>query len=94
MTLFEGQKTVSSGGTAEAIASSTEVSRVNIQALSGNSGAVYVGGSGVVNGASTQEGLRLTAGEATGWFPAKNLSDVYVDADTNDDGVGYMAVKE
>lgn len=80
-----GQKTVSSAGTAEAIAASTPVNGVIIQALSDNVGNVYVGDSSV----DSSNGMELQPGQATS-VAIDNLSKVYVDADNNDDGVCFI----
>lgn len=84
--------TISTAGTAVALAASrTSASWVNIQALSTNAGAVYVGDSAVSNSSGTQWGVRLTAGSSF-LFPVMastsyDLKVIFANADTNADKV-------
>ncbi|MBK9272865.1 MAG: hypothetical protein IPM48_14875 [Saprospiraceae bacterium] len=88
--IINGQKTVSSAGTAEQlIATSTQVESVTIKALSGNTGSVYVGN----NVVSSSNGFVLAAGEAIS-LDIDDLSLVYIDVGTNDDGVSWIAIAE
>jgi hypothetical protein len=84
-TVGSGQKTVTSAGTAEAIASSTAIESVTIKALADNTGNIYVGDSGV----DSTNGFVLAAGETVS-LDIDNLADVYIDAGTNDDGVSFI----
>ena len=90
--LYSFEKTVASAGTAEAlVAASKRVKSVVIVAKSGNTGRVYVGGSDVSS--STNGGLGASQSislEAAGWM---DLADIYIDADTNGEGVDFYAVK-
>ena len=86
-----GEKTVSAAGTAEAIASAKRVRSIVIIAKSGNVGQVYLGGSDVAT--TTNDGLdagETLSIEAVGWM---DLADIYVDVDTNGEGVDFYAVK-
>ena len=91
-TLIASEKTVSAAGTAEGLsASSQRVKSVTVIAKTGNTGQVYVGGSDVAS--STNDGLApgdVLEVPAEGWL---DLADVYVDVDTNGEGVDYYAVK-
>ena len=91
-TLVSGDKTVTAAGTSETLAASQQVRSVTIVAKDGNTGRVYVGGADV--GSSTNQGLQagdtLTHTSAGGWL---DLSDIYLDADVNGEGVDYYAVK-
>jgi hypothetical protein len=84
-------QTVASAGTAEAL-SSTPVAAlaVQVQALSGNTGAVYVGDSDV---ASSRPGVSLSAGQVWSYSGEGNLfdlSEIYVDVETSGEGVSVI----
>ena len=90
-TLFVSEKTVTTAGTAVALASSQRVRSVTIVAKSGNAGQIYVGGSDVDN--ATNDGL--APGDALevpvdSWL---DLSEIYIDTDNNGEGVDFYAVK-
>ncbi len=91
-TLISSEKTVSAAGTAEALSSTSQrVKALTLTAKAGNTGQVYIGGSDVA--AATNDGL--AAGD-TLEIPAVNwldLNDIYLDADTNGEGVDFYAVK-
>lgn len=85
--IYNGQNTVASAGTAEAIGSSQAIlSGVTVKALAGNSGLVYIGNSGV----DSANGFELAAGEQI-FVEVANVATVYVDSATNDDGVSWIA---
>jgi hypothetical protein len=86
-TVYNGQETVDSAGTAQAIGSSQAIlSGVTVKALAGNSGIVYVGNSSV----AAANGFELSAGEQV-FIEAANVATVYVDSAENDDGVSWIA---
>jgi hypothetical protein len=86
-TIYNGQKTVSTAGSAEALASSQAlVSGVQIKALAGNTNNVYVGDSDV----DSNTGFVLAAGEEV-FIEVDDLATVYLDVDTNGEGVSYIA---
>ena len=91
-TLLASAKTVATAGQAEALsASSQRVRSLTLIAKTSNTGQVYVGGSDVSS--STNDGL--APGDALE-IPADNwldLTDVYLDVDTNAEGVDFYAVK-
>ena len=85
-TVYNGQNTVASAGTAEALATSQAlVSGVHVKALNANVGIVYVGDSSV----DSATGYELSAGESV-FLETDNLADVYIDAATSADGVCYI----
>jgi len=86
-TLYNGHKTVSAAGTAEALASSTSIKSVTVKALRTNTGTIYVGDSSV----SSSNGFEIDPGESVD-IEIDDLATVYIDADTNGDGVSYIAV--
>ena len=94
---ISGKKTVDAAGTAEALISaatngSDHYRSVTLKALTANVGQVYVGGSDVAS--STNSGLdageTLTLSSST---KALDLSDIYIDVGTNDDGVDFYALR-
>lgn len=90
--LLTGEKTVAAAGTAEKlVAASQRVKAVTMTAKTGNIGQVYVGGSDVAS--TTNDGLdagETLSIEAVGWM---DLANLYIDADTNGEGVDFYAVK-
>lgn len=85
--VYSGHKTISSAGTQEAISASQAItSGVTVKALADNTGDVYVGNSGV----DSTNGLVLAAGEQV-FIEIDNLSKVYIDVETNDEGVSWIA---
>ena len=84
-TLAGGTKDVTTAGTAVAlVASSTPCKTVHIRAKSGNTGAVYIGGSTV----DSTTGISLLAGDSVE-LDIANLDAVYVDSAEDGEGVGY-----
>lgn len=87
-TVINGQKTVSSAGTAEPlVGSSTEARQVIIKALSGNTNNVYVGDSSV----DSSNGYVLASGKKVK-FRVADLANVYLDVDTGGEGVSFIGV--
>ena len=85
-TIVNGQKTVSSAGTAEALGASTSLeSGIKIKALADNTGTIYVGDSDV----DSSSGFELAAGEEV-FIEIDDLAKVYVDASSSGDGVSYI----
>jgi len=82
-----GQKTVTTAGTAEALAASSACLSVTIKALAANTNNVYVGTAAV----DSTNGYVLQAGESIS-FDIDNLADIYLDVDTNGEGVSYLGV--
>ncbi len=91
-TLLTSEKTVTTAGTAEALsATSQRMRNLTIIAKASNTGQVYVGGSDVSS--SSNDGL--APGDSLeipvdSWL---DLADIYVDVDTNGEGVDFYAVK-
>lgn len=85
--IYHGQKTVTSAGTEEALAASQAIlSGVRIKALAGNTNNVYVG----ANPVTSSTGFVLDAGEEV-FIEVANLATVFIDVDTNGEGVSYIA---
>ena len=91
-TLIASEKTVAAAGTAEALSSSSQrVRSLTIIAKASNTGQAYIGGSDVDS--NTNDGL--APGDALE-IPSENwldLADIYIDVDTNAEGVDFYAVK-
>ena len=87
-TLSNGQKTVTTSGTAEALVGSSTLteSAVTVKALNGNTGIVYVGDSSV----DSNNGYELSAGERIS-FEIDDLQKVYLDVSVNGEGVSWIA---
>ena len=83
--IYAGTKTVPTG-TAEAIASSQAIHSVTVKALSTNTVAVYVGGSGI-----TVPGFELLAGESV-TLDVSNLATVFVISGSASQIIRYIAV--
>lgn len=92
---FIGEKTVTTGGTAEALVSratgvNTQFWRVTIRAKAGNTNQVYVGGSDVDSntndGLDANDSLTLEGVQ----FPI-DLADVWLDVDTDGEGADFWA---
>ena len=83
-----GVKTVTTAGTDEALAASTSVKWVIIQAQTDNTGVIAVGGSGVDATVDSGNGILLAASEKV-TLPCDNLADIYIDATVSTDGVRY-----
>lgn len=85
--VLHNKKTVTSAGTQEALAGSSPIKHsVTIKALAANTNNVYVGSSSV----SATNGYVLDAGE-TLTLQISNLNLVYIDVDTNGEGVTFVA---
>ncbi len=89
--LVSGRKTVAASGTAEAlVASSTPCKYVLVSALLGNTNPVTVGDSGVKAATgSTQEGVILIPGNPPERFDITDIANLFVDSQTNGEGVAF-----
>ena len=92
-TFITGEKTVTAAGTAEKLATGHRFKSVVVKDMVGNTGQIYVGGSDVAS--TTNDGL--APGDAlvipTGAHNYVSGDDVYIDADTNGEGVDFYAEK-
>ena len=82
-----GQNTATAG-TAEVIASDTDVASCCVKALAGNSGNVYIGTSTV----DSTNGHVLDAGEEI-CLDVNNTADIFYDVDTSTEGVSFLCVR-
>lgn len=84
----DGRKVVTTAGTAVALATTTAIKRVYIQAETDNTGVIVVGGSTVVASLATRRGITLNAGDCI-TLDIDDLADVYIDSTVNGDGVTF-----
>ena len=89
--LLSSEKTVTTSGNAVALASARMITSVTIIAKAGNTGKVYVGGSDVAT--TTNDGLAAEDSLSIEMDHAFDLADIYLDADTNGEGVEIYALK-
>lgn len=83
---YSGQKTVTTAGTAEALASTQALaSGVFVKALAANTGDIYVGNSDV----AAANGFVLAAGDLV-FIEIDDLATVFIDAAENGEGVSYL----
>lgn len=87
--MVSGRKTVAAAGTAEPlVASSTPCEKVDIQAELDNTGAIVVGGSGVIAAADTRKGVALNAGNSY-CIEIDDVAKIYIDATVNGEGATF-----
>lgn len=89
--LEHGQDTVAAAGTAEALNGGASLSvpdgaTVEVAALPGNAGNVYVGDADV----SAANGRVLSAGDPPARLNVTDVASVYVDVDTAGEGVSWV----
>lgn len=88
MATISGKKTVTTAGTAVALGSGVVNGALMVKALLENTNNIYVGN---VNGdVASTNGLELDAGEVIIFEFVGNLSDIWIDADTNGEGVTWL----
>jgi hypothetical protein len=87
-----GQVTVSAAGTAVQAGTDTGIRRYVLRAHPDNSGDIAIGNDGA-NDVTTSNGLLLKSTDPPIIFAGK-LSELYVDADTNDDKLCWLQVME
>lgn len=89
--LVPGEKAVTTAGIAEALTASNRVRSVTIVAKAGNSGQAYVGGPDIAS--TTNDGL--DARESITIKPGKffDLADLFIDVDSDGEGVDFFASK-
>lgn len=84
--IFHGQAVVVTAGTRVQLGTGHGLRfGVTVRANAGNGGEIYVGGPAV----SAANGHILAAGDAV-FLEIRGPADIYVDSDTNGDGVSYI----
>ena len=84
-----GRKTVTTGGTREALAGSSVCKKVILTAETDNTGIIVVGGKDVVAALATRQGIPLYAGDHM-TIEVDNLSKINLDTTVNTDGVTFI----
>ena len=88
-TVGDGRQTVTTPGTAVALAASTAIKEVTVTAELTNTGTITVGGSTVVDAVATRRGTPLYPGDSV-TVASDNLAEVFIDAEVGTDGVTYQ----
>lgn len=83
-----GVKTVTAAGTDEALAATTEIKMVTIQAQTDNTGLIAFGAAGVDATEATGTGDVLYPGDSADVY-ITDLASVFIDATVSGDGVRY-----
>ena len=88
MRLFNGQKNVTTAGTAELLIATdvSEVYVVTIKAKSGNAGSIYIGD----NDVDSLAGFILAAGEEVTIFIDDDDTNPYIDSSISGEGVSFI----
>lgn len=93
-TVVSGQKTVTAAGTAEQLTTTgLSCTRIIIQALAGNGGAIYIGNDGA-DDVTSANGFILGATEGANDRIELSVADpaqIWVDAAVNGEGVSWIA---
>jgi len=88
-TLIHGQTTVATAGTAVLVVASQITDTITIKANPDNSGNIYVGDSGV----GSANGYILEEGESISIDANHAGTNIFIDADTDGDGVSFIAAR-
>jgi hypothetical protein len=91
MSAISGQKEVAAAGTAVALGTAMIHGPLMVKALLNNSDNVYIGNDGAGD-VTLGNGIELDAGEVAIFNHVGSLSSLILDADTNDDGVSWIAL--
>lgn len=85
----DGRQTVTTPGTAVALASTAQAKWVCVTALLSNTQQVNVGASTVLAASGTSRGTPLLAGQST-TLPVNDLAAVFIDARVATEGVSFV----
>ena len=91
MPVISGQKTVTTAGVAEALGSQPVNGPLMVKALTSNTGEIAIGNDGA-NDVSTATGLLLSAGEVVVFDFAGHLASLFIDAESDGEGVAWLAL--
>ena len=89
--IISGQKTISSNGTAEQLGSQVINGPLMIKALIANTNNVYVGN--VSGDVASTNGIELASGDAIVFDFVGDLANIWIDVDTNDEGVAWIMLE-
>ena len=85
---LSGHKTVAVAGAAEKLGAQLVNGPLMVKALSGNTGAIYIGND--AEDVSSADGLELLNGEALIFDFIGNLANVWIDAAVSGEGVAWI----
>ena len=88
---LSGQKVVAAAGTALALGSQIINGPLMVKALLANTNNAYIGNDGAGD-VTSGNGLELDAGEAVVFDFVGNLASLWVDVDTNGEGVSWIVL--
>ncbi len=91
MSAISGQKTVGTAGTAVVLGTDLVNGPIMVKALLANTNNVYVGNDGAGD-VTSGNGIELDAGEVVIFDYVSALTALIVDADTNGEGVSWIAL--
>ena len=85
---LSGKSTVAAAGTAESLGSQTVNGPLMVKALIANTNNVYIGN--VAGDVASTNGLELAAGDVVIFDFIGDLSHLFIDVDTNGEGVSWL----
>ena len=88
---LSGQKTVAANGTAERLGSQVINGPLMVKALIANTNNIYIGN--VSEDVASTNGLELASGDAVVFDFVGDLANLWIDADTNDEGVAWLMLE-
>ena len=88
---LSAQKAVTTAGTAVVLGDQVVNGPVMIKALIANTNNIYIGNDGA-DDITSSNGLELAAGDAVVFDSIGNLSSLWIDADTNGEGVAWLVL--
>jgi hypothetical protein len=89
MSAISGQKTVTTAGTAEALGSQSIQGPLMVKALIANTNNVYIGNDGA-DDITSANGLELAGGDAVIFDWISDLGVLWLDVDTDGEGVAWL----
>ena len=89
MTALSGQKTVTTAGTAVQLGTAKVNCPLQVKALPGNTGVVYIGSDGAGD-VSSSNGLALDAGDSVVFDYVDTLAVLWLDSAVNGEGVSWL----
>lgn len=88
MAILSGKTTVTTAGTAVVLGNMTVDGPLMVKALLANTNNIYVGN--VSGDVSSSNGLELDAGDVIIFNYVGDLNNIWIDADTNGEGVSWL----
>lgn len=88
---ISGQKTIPAAGTAQALGAQPINGPLLVKALEANTNPVFVGN--VAGDVASDNGIQLAAGDEIYFKYVGNLSTIWLDVTTNDEGVAWLMLE-